>query len=91
MLNRFIGTLFFNSSSCLPNIWNNAAEGFAALTSVAISHQFQQIRHKSMIKYAGYREIAAFKQKDIRYKTSTRHDPKRMSWHDYQVLLLGYP
>ncbi|KAF7487780.1 hypothetical protein SSS_03256 [Sarcoptes scabiei] len=59
-------------------------EGFVSLGLIGINHQYQQLRCKSKIKFCGYIEPPAFKKRDLRYKTSTVHDPKRMSWHDYQ-------
>lgn len=82
MLNRFIAS-FVSNSACVAT----TVEGLAGLGAVGMSHQYQQVRQKSKIKFCGYLEPPEFKKRDIRYKTSTRHDPKRMNWHDYQVLL----
>lgn len=65
-------------------------QGLVSLAAVGLSHQYQQIRHKSKIRFCGYLEPPEFKKRDLRYKTSTVHDPKRMSWEDYQVGLLNY-
>lgn len=65
-------------------------QGMISLGTVGVSHQYQQLRLKSKIGFCGYLEHAEFKKRDIRYQTSTRHDPKRISWHDYQVCLLIY-
>lgn len=64
--------------------------GMLALGSVGLSHQFQQIRHKHKVKFCGFLEPPAFKQRDIRYKVGTKHDPKRMTWQDFQVCVLSY-
>lgn len=82
MLNRFIASFVSNSARVAATV-----EGLTGLGAVGMSHQYQQIRQKSKIKFCGYLEHAEFKKRDIRYKSSTRHDPKRMNWHDYQVLL----
>ncbi|XP_046909572.2 uncharacterized protein LOC124491023 [Dermatophagoides farinae] len=60
-------------------------QGMLSLGTVGLSHQYQQLRFKSKIKFCGYLEHAEFKKRDIRYQTSTKHDPKRISWHDYQI------
>lgn len=59
--------------------------GLISIAAVSLNHQHQQIRNKSMIKRCGYLEHADMKKKDIRYKSATWHDPKRMNWQDYQV------
>ena len=82
MLNRFIASFVSNSARMAATV-----EGLAGLGAVGMSHQYQQVRQKTKIKFCGYLEHAEFKKRDIRYKTSTKHDPKRMNWHDYQVLL----
>lgn len=58
-----------------------------SLPALGLSHEHQQVRMKSVIKFCGYLEHAEFKKRDIRYKASTRHDTKRMSWSDFQVRL----
>ncbi|KAJ6217646.1 hypothetical protein RDWZM_008803 [Blomia tropicalis] len=80
MLNRFnVLSAYVN-----PNHVISTIEGIAGLGVIGISHQMQQIRTKSKIKFCGYLEPPEFKKRDIRYKTSTKHDPKRMTWQDYQ-------
>ncbi|KAH9393381.1 hypothetical protein TYRP_021894 [Tyrophagus putrescentiae] len=79
MLNRFIASFVSNSARMAATV-----EGLAGLGAVGMSHQYQQVRQKTKIKFCGYLEHAEFKKRDIRYKTSTKHDPKRMNWHDYQ-------
>ncbi|KPM08856.1 hypothetical protein QR98_0073810 [Sarcoptes scabiei] len=69
---------------------NSKAKTTEKISLIGINHQYQQLRCKSKIKFCGYIEPPAFKKRDLRYKTSTVHDPKRMSWHDYQVGLLLY-
>lgn len=81
MLNRF-NVL---SAHVNPNHVISTIEGIAGLGVIGISYQMQQIRTKSKIKFCGYLEPPEFKKRDIRYKTSTKHDPKRMTWQDYQV------
>lgn len=79
-------------SFCIRNPFTDpeVAQGMVSLAAVGLSHQYQQIRNKSKIRFCGYLEPPEFKKRDLRYKTSTVHDPKRMSWGDYQVGLLIY-
>ena len=85
MLNRFISSFVTSPARMAATV-----EGLAGLGAVGLSHQYQQIRQKSMIKYCGYLEHPEFKKRDIRYKSSTKHDTKRMNWQDYEVIF-GYP
>lgn len=81
---------FFSTFVANPTKYATIAQGLVSLGSVGLTHQYQQLRHKHVIKKCGYLEKPEFKKKDIRYKIDTKHDPKRMTWQDFQVCLLAY-